>query len=458
MFGEDLVIVDLETTGMTPEADRITEIAVLRIADGTLVHEWSRLVNPGRSIPSAIRWLTGISDEMVAGAPRFAEIATELARKLDGAIFVAHNARFDYGFLKAEFERAGIPYTAKTLCTVRLSRALYPQYRQHGLDALIARHDIEVQGRHRALGDARAVWEFLNCVRSEIPAEAMSDAVSRLLKRPSLPSQLPADALDAIPHGPGVYIFYGANRQPLYVGKSVDLRERVGTHFSSDHRSERDLRLSQEIVSIEFEATAGEFGALLRESTLVKQIYPAHNVRLRKREKFALIAIDRESGRARFLEALEDGPDSVEGKYGVFNSRLAARKALEALADETRLCRKRLGLESGSGPCFAFQLRRCRGACVEEETNDAHLARVEQALERYLIPAWPHRGAIAIAEGDGARQAWHVFDRWCYLGTTASIEEASMAAAQVERRFDADAFRILTAHLRRQPEAEVIGL
>lgn len=457
MFASEFVILDLETTGMSPGIDRVTEVAVLRVRDGAIAEEWSTLVNPGRPIPAAIRLLTGISDAMVAAAPCFADVAAAVGERIDGAtILVAHNARFDYGFLKAEFARAGIAFSARTLCTVRLSRALYPQHRGHGLDAIIDRHALTVGGRHRALGDARMLWEFIRAMYRELPAERIEEATRRLLQRPSLPAQLPPDALDAIPHEPGVYIFYGTNRQPLYVGKSVNLRERVGAHFSGDHRSERDLRLSQELVAIEHETTPGELGALLRESALVKLLFPAHNLRLRRRQQYALFSLDEETGRPRIVDASETEVDDLAGHYGVFNNRGAARKMLASVAQEARLCHKLLGLETGAGPCFAYQLKRCLGACVGAEPQAAHLARLKEAIERYRIPAWPHGGAIAIGERRAHRESWHVFDRWCYLGSAATQDDAALLTRVRERRFDADAFRILTNHLRREPDAEVI--
>lgn len=456
MFASEFVILDLETTGMSPGIDRVTEVAILRVRDGAIAEEWSTLVNPGRPIPSAIRSLTGISDDMVADAPRFAVVASAIGERINGSILVAHNARFDYGFLKAEFAQAGIPFSARALCTVRLSRALYPQHRGHGLDAIIARHGLAAEGRHRAAGDARMVWDFIRAMYRELPAERVEAATRRLLQRPSLPAQLAPDALDAIPHEPGVYVFYGANRQPLYVGKSVDLRERIGAHFSSDHRSERDLRLSQELVAIEHETTVGELGALLRESALVKLLFPAHNVQRRRRQKFALFSLEGETGRPRYVEASETELYDLAGHYGVFNNRGAARKMLASVAQEMQLCQKLLGLETGVGPCFAHQLKRCRGACVGAEPHATHLARLKDAIERYRIPAWPHGGAIAIGERRTQRESWHVFDRWCYLGSAATRTDADLLARERERRFDADAFRILMNHLRRKPDAEVI--
>src|SRR5262245_31789432 len=157
-----LAIVDVETTGSDPVADRITEIAVLEVDEHfALTAEWTTLINPGAAIPGAIQALTGITQGMVDRAPRFPQIAQELYERLVGRVFVAHNARFDYGFLRREFDRAGFKYLAKTLCSVRLSRRLYPGAGGHDLDSLIARHGLECEARHRAAPDGGALLQFL---------------------------------------------------------------------------------------------------------------------------------------------------------------------------------------------------------------------------------------------------------------------------------------------------------
>src|SRR5205814_8062220 len=162
-----LAIVDLETTGTRPAADRITEIGVVEIERFEVVSEWSNLVNPGRTLPSEIQMLTGISPEMLSQAPRFADLAADLHERLAGRVFIAHNARFDYGFLRREFDRAGIKFHASAVCGVRLARRLYPRERGHDLDSLIARHGLTCSARHRAMGDAEALWQFLRIAAEE---------------------------------------------------------------------------------------------------------------------------------------------------------------------------------------------------------------------------------------------------------------------------------------------------
>src|SRR5437870_8894951 len=184
-----LAIVDLETTGTRPAADRVTEIGVLEIERFEVQSQWSTLVNPGVPVPSDVQALTGITREMLASAPRFADLAEDLHERLAGRLFVAHNARFDYGFLRREFDRAGLKFQAKTLCTVRLSRRLYPAEKRHDLDSVIARHGLACRARHRALGDADALWQFLRSAAGEHGDEIVATAARQVARQPTLPPQ-----------------------------------------------------------------------------------------------------------------------------------------------------------------------------------------------------------------------------------------------------------------------------
>src|SRR5689334_13941120 len=218
MFNERIVFLDLETTGGSLAHDRIIEIGLVDVESGKLVDEWSTLINPQRPIPMGVQVLTGITDEMVSSAPTFEQVASSLAERLQGKILAAHNARFDYGFLKEEFRRAGQRYAASVLCTVKLSRRLFPVHKRHNLDALIVRHAIFCIDRHRALGDARVLWQLAQLWRRDLEESVIADACRRLLRRPVPPPGLTEDVLDQLPEAPGVYTFYGADNMPLYVG------------------------------------------------------------------------------------------------------------------------------------------------------------------------------------------------------------------------------------------------
>ena len=441
--------VDLETTGTNAARDRITEIGIVRVdcaADRMVrVSEWGSLIDPECPIPPAIQALTGITDAMVAAAPSFSRVAGQILERLGTAVFVAHNARFDYGFLKQAFARIGRPFSSRVLCTVRLSRNLFPDDAGHGLDALIARHGLSVSDRHRALGDARAIWSFVELLYRQQPREHVDAVIRRLLRVPSLPPQLASDAIDTLPEGPGVYLFYGENPMPLYIGKSINLRERVAAHFCHDWRTESDSRLSLEIRRIEHERTAGELGALLRESILVKSRLPAHNRTLRRKEQAGIAEwVD---AKLRFVPACAIDPSRLSGALGPFASRASLRAMLRQLASEHRLCPLRLGLERRSGgPCFARQIRRCDGVCVGEESPASHDARVAAALEPLVIPKWPVAGAGLVREcsPDGDRIDVHVFRDWCWAGT-ATDDGALNDLVETPQRaeFDLDVTRLL---------------
>jgi len=463
-----LAIVDLETTGAHPAWDRVTEIAVLEIEDGDVTAEWSTLVNPGMPIPGAIQALTGISNAMVADAPRFAELAEDLYARLAGRVFVAHNARFDYGFLRNEFERSGIRFSAKTLCTVRLSRRLYPEHTRHNLDSLIARHGIVCRARHRALGDAEAVWQFLRTALAEHGEGVVGTAARQIARQPSIPAHLERVAIDAIPDAPGVYLLYGEREVPLYVGKSLAMRSRVLSHFADNLRSAREMQLAREVRRIDFQRTAGELGALLREAQLVKELAPVFNRQLRRVSDlcgFVLEARTDPPGNPvqalRLVGAAELDAPLVAALRGVFRSKRSALAALRGLADEHGLCLQTLGFEAArkrKGACFRHQIRRCAGVCAGRESLASHQARLAVALGKLKALAWPWKGPIGIVERDEKQKTGsdpdavesevHVVHHWCWLGTARSESDIEALLDQARRpQFDLDNYRILQRHL-----------
>ncbi|MDH4189879.1 MAG: exonuclease domain-containing protein [Betaproteobacteria bacterium] len=461
-----LAIVDLETTGANAAYDRVTEIAVIEArltpGGGEVSAEWSTLVNPQTTIPPAIQALTGITNAMVAGAPSFAELAQALHERLAGRVLVAHNARFDYGFLKSEFERAGLRFEARSLCTVKLSRRLYPEHARHNLDSLMTRHDLSCRARHRALGDAEVVWQFLLRAAAEHGEEVFAAAAQQTVKHTTLPPHLARAEIDAIPDAPGVYIFRGEGGLPIYVGKSVKLRTRVLAHFADDIRSAKAMQLAREVRRIEWRRSAGEFGALLAEARLVKELAPAFNRRLRRAHSlcgFSLVTLDEAAGDPAKTLRLVGAGDFDAGVLprlrGVFRSERAALAALRELADEHRLCLQSLGFgEAGSrrGACFRHQLRQCAGLCAGAEGTETHHARVALALASLQSLAWPYRGPIGLREHDAEqdRGELHVIDQWRHLGTVRSEAElGELLHDAAIAPFDLDQYQIIARQLRK---------
>jgi DNA polymerase-3 subunit epsilon len=444
LLPRDLVFVDLETTGGNAAHDRITEVGIVRITANECTEEWSSLVNPERRIPSYIESFTGITNDMVANAPLFAELAADIRQRLGGALFVAHNARFDYSFLRSEFRRIDSNFTAKVLCTVKLSRRLYPEHHRHNLDAVMQRHGLVCESRHRALGDARVLRDFWSILRAHWPDQVLGKAVQAQLAAKNLPAQLPPELADELPEGAGVYRFFGEGDVLLYIGKSVSLRTRVLAHFGAEHRHVNEHRLALAVRRVDWRETAGELGALLIESDWVKQQKPVHNRRLKGGAAISTIRL-RSAGASPQILAIEAlCREELDECFGLFRSARDAKKALVEIARAQQLCQKMLGVEQGEGSCFAYQLGRCRGACVGKEAPALHGLRLQLALSAMKFQAWPFPGRIALRESSfTAGTEWHVLEHWGYLGTAHDEQQLEVLMAMPAPAFDVDVYRIL---------------
>ena len=455
-----LVFVDLETTGASAGYDRITEVGIVRMEGHQVVDEWSSLINPGCEIPRPIQAFTGISNEMVADAPRFAEVAALVLEKLQGAVFVAHNARFDYSFLRAEFRRLGVDFSAEVLCTVKLSRRLFPEHPRHNLDAIMERHDLTCESRHRALGDAQVLRDFWLQLRREIPDAAFRDAqtLSRLAT-PKLPAHLPPEWADELPDAPGAYRLFGPNDELLYIGRSNSLRAHVLSQLDERRTGTGEATLTAQVRRIDWAPASGELGAMLLEAAWFKLGQPLYN---RRRFGYAESATLRlaadDSGRVmpQRIDSLE--PEDLAQSFGVFHCEKDARKALGDIARARQLCLKILGLEESSGSCFAWQVGKCRGACVGKEPLVLHRTRVQLALSPLKIKSWPFPGRIALRERgrtppDGTLGVeLHVLDHWTYLGSARSAEELDAFRTQRSSAgFDVDVYKILLRYFSNHP-------
>jgi DNA polymerase III subunit epsilon len=431
-FGK-LLFVDLETTGPNPALDQITEIGIVEVSD-TGVTRWSSLVNPGVPIPPFIQQLTGIDDDMVAQAPTFPELIEEVQGRLQGGLFIAHNARFDYGFLRQAFKRVGITLRCDVLCTVKLSRKLFPAELKHSLDTLVTRHGLLAQDRHRALADADLLWQFWRKLEATVSREAMDDAVAHQLHRPGLPSHLEPDVLDDLPDAPGVYIFHDENDRPLYIGRATQLRARILAHFHGDRFSHKDMLLARLARHLEWHETAGDIGARLLESRLLRTLKPEHNnPPPSRRIAYAWKQVGPGLQAEDFTVVSTDEVDfaTTENLYGPFNSSGKAQAALKALAD---------GMD---GTSFS-----------------------EAAIASLRLTPWPYDGPAGLVEtGANGRQDVHVVDRWRYLGTARheheirGIVDRSSGSHGIDGThgthdsndghtgFDADVYRMLTRAL-----------
>ena len=449
VLDQTYVFVDIETNGGNGEQGRITEVAALKVIGGEVVEEYTSLVNPGSPIPYWITRLTGIATADVADAPYFADIAAELFAFMDGAIFVAHNVLFDYSFLKRQFKAAGFDFKPKLLCTVKLSRALYPEHTGHSLEKIIQRHRIPVAARHRALDDIKATFAFTQIALAEKGREAVLENIQKQLKTKNLPPNVDETVIASLPDTPGIYIFEDDAGTPLYVGKSINIRTRVRSHFADATTIAKEMKLSLQSHNISYVQTDTELEALLLESAKVKELQPIFNRQLRRKTTQTLLA-SQETVDGYLSIAVQTGDladiEDTSRIYGVFPSRQRAKSYLEDIARTFQLCPKLLGLEKASGFCFRYQLGLCKGACGGKEAPDSYNQRVQLALERTKIESWPFASKVVVKLSE---QRSLIVNHWII---EAIVNHAlDLDITRLTNAFDIDTYKILRAFIRKHP-------
>jgi DNA polymerase-3 subunit epsilon len=417
-------IIDLETTGGQPTQDRITEIAIY-VHDGEkIVDQYATLVNPGRAIPPFITQLTGITNDMVSDAPKFHEVARKVVEMTEGCVFVAHNVRFDYSFLKKEFADLGYNYSRKTLCTVRMSRSLIPGQPSYSLGKLCQNIGIPLEGRHRAAGDAHAttlLFERLLNITQEgeavqngaAPADTLAavDALAPATRQPSakrvaavqqaiktalLPPLLKPEQVAALPQATGVYYFHNDAGEVIYVGKSINIYKRIQQHFAVDLKSRKSVDFKNSIADITWELTGSELVALLYESHLIKQLKPAYN-RAQRRSVFpAGIYLRTDEQGYKCLAYGRADARNAEIPIIALGNQYKAQGFLYHKVAKYNLCQKLCGLYKTQGSCFDYQVHRCQGACLGLEPPESYNLRVDAAIDSIR---YEHETFVVIGPG-----------------------------------------------------------
>ena len=376
-------IVDLETTGVKYNRDRITEVAVVLYDGEKIVDRFQSLVNPECSIPPNITQITGISNEMVADAPKFYEVAKDIVEMTKGAIFVAHNVSFDYGFLKEEFARLGYSYRRKQLCTVRLSKLVFPKLRRYNLDTLINVLDIKVERRHRAMDDVLATVELFKAIlKQENAGDSITALVNRGVNAAKLPPNFTMEQLHALPEDCGVYYFHNQKGEVIYVGKSFNIKKRIMEHFAA--KTKKAQRMCQEVHDISHEITGSELAALLLESHEIKTLVPRYNVAQKPQKKaYCIFTYEDEKG-YKCLSVARTRKDL--NLIYEFKRRAEAVNMLRFIQTQFELCQNKCDLGSGTAACFHYHLRKCHGACINEESPESYNERAIAAIARIQCP------------------------------------------------------------------------
>lgn len=384
-------IIDIETTGGRPQGDKITEICIL-VHDGlTVVDEFTTLINPECRISSQITRLTGISNEMVEDAPKFYEVAKKIIELTKDCVFVAHNAPFDYGFIKAEFKSLGYDYKRETLCTVRLSRKLIPGRVSYSLGRLCESLGIVIENRHRAAGDARAtaiLFDMLLRLKGENPQYRRQNITEINTTKVD---KIKAYILKKLPEETGVYYFLDKDGNILYIGKSKNMYNRALSHFNS--KETKGKRLLNQLMNVDFILTGAELPALLLESEEIKKHFPPFN-RARKNSAFThFLESYTEDGIISFrLVEEEEAVSPLEG----FTSYAAARERLDFFIDQHQLCLRYCGLTGSESVCFHHQIKKCNGICEQKESVESYNLRAKMVLDNYRLP---HENFVLIDKG-----------------------------------------------------------
>ena len=375
-------VIDIETTGGSPIKSRITEIAIILYDGEKVLERFETLINPECYIPYNIVKLTGITDEMVADAPKFYEVAKQIVEMTKGAIFVAHNVNFDYKFIKEEFARLGYKYMRKQLCTVRLSRQTMPGRRSYSLDAMIKWLKIEMKDRHRAMADAEACRIVLEHILEQQKENEVELMVNRGVQASKLPPNITLEQLHAFPEECGVYYFHNKDGLVTYVGKSINIKKRLLDHFANDKPKAR--RMCATVHEISYQVTGSELVALLLESNEIKTLKPMYNV-AQKRTKFPIGIYEyKDEAGYSCLNITKNKKDfEIIAEYP--NTR-TAQSVLMSSARKFELCKPLCNVENViGGNCFNYQLNLCRGACMKKEAVEEYNERVGEAIERLKL-------------------------------------------------------------------------
>lgn len=371
-------IVDIETTGSYAANNGIIEISI-QVFDGeNVVEQYETLINPDQNIPRYIQAFTGINNDMVQDAPRFEEVARDVYHLLQDKIFVAHNVNFDYSFIKNHLQFYGYTLNSKKLCTVRLSRQIFPGLPSYSLGNLCHSLGIEVANRHRAGGDAEATVTLFKLLLKNDAREAIATSLKRNSKEQALPPNVPREHFDQLPATPGVYYFHDNKGTVVYVGKAKNIRARVNSHFSNNSDSRQKQNFMRHVYAISYQATATELMAAILESTEIKRLWPSFNSSQKKPEDvFGIFMYQDQNGYMRL--AIEKKRKNSNPIY-TFHYKVDGHGVVRKLLTDFGLCPKLCFIQTDNDKCQGIIEGYCHGACEKKESAEAYNERVLQAI------------------------------------------------------------------------------
>lgn len=371
-------ITDIETTGSYASANGITEIAVYIFDGQEIVDQFETLVNPHQSIPGFVQSLTGITDDMVQLAPSFEEIAPKLTELLQGKVFVAHNVNFDYSFIHHQLQNHGYELNCKKLCTVRYARKIFPKLASYSLGNLCRHFNIQIQNRHRAGGDARATVELFRLLKEKDVNNHLHTMLAKQSKEQFLPLYLNKEDIDNLPLTPGVYYFHDSKDKIVYVGKAVQLKRRVISHFSNNKTSRQRQEFARNVHRISYQQCGTELMAYVLETIEIKRLWPKYNRAIKGYEaSYGMYMYEDANG---YLRLAIDRKHKHLTAVQHFYNRYEAMAELKRLANEFSLCYRLCFIDrSTAHRCNSSS---CKGACNKEENVQEYNQRVLLAVDQ----------------------------------------------------------------------------
>lgn len=370
-------IVDIETTGTYSAANGITEISI-HVFDGTaVVEKFESLVNPGQPIPNYIQAMTGITNEMVAEAPSFSEIADEVYTILHDKIFIAHNVSFDYSFIHGHLQAHGYELNNKKLCTVRLSRKIFPGFPSYSLGKLCLSLGIKINGHHRAGGDTEATVKIFQRLLANDKEQHIQKSLQRNSKEWILPPNVPKEHWEKLPYTPGVYYFHNEKGKIVYVGKANNIRYRVNSHFSNNSESRQKQNFMRHVHAISFQSCGTELMACILESSEIKKRWPVFNSSQKRWEDiYGIFLFKDQNGYHRL--AIDKNRKRLNPVY-TFHYLVDGQAIIRKLIRDFNLCPKLCFLQNDNGTCEGIKEKYCFGACDQKETPEEYNERVTRA-------------------------------------------------------------------------------
>lgn len=375
-------IVDIETTGAYAAANGITEISI-QLSDGVSVTgQYNTLINPGQPIPPYIVAMTGITNKMVEEAPRFEEVAENIYNLLHDRIFIAHNVSFDYSFVKSHLQEAGYVLNTPKLCTVRLSRKIFPGFPSYSLGKLSHSLGIEITNRHRAGGDAEATARIFHLLVQNDKEQFIQKSLQRNSKEWILPPNVPKEHFDALPYTPGVYYFHNEKGKVVYVGKANNIRYRVNSHFSNNSESRQKQNFMRHVYGITHQPCGTELMACILESAEIKKRWPIFNSSQKRWEDlYGIFVYEDQKGYQRL--AIDKNRKRLNPVY-TFHYLVDGHALMRKLVKEFSLCPKLCFLQKDDIECEGIKDETCKGACEQKESPARYNKRVKKACDTLM--------------------------------------------------------------------------